>query len=95
MDGFEFSLHLYRLPSFTEAFTATVPLTRIRDIAHRGDIPHDIKQEIKHTIQVTFKGTYEGRPWGLGHWKAMDMSRSIRIYIRFAPLKGFQDLIFA
>lgn len=28
-----------------------VPLTRIRDIAHRGDIPHDLKQEIKHTIQ--------------------------------------------
>lgn len=24
-----------QLPSFTEAFTATVPLTRIRDIAHR------------------------------------------------------------
>lgn len=29
-----------RLPSFGEAFTQQVPLTRIRDIAHRNDIPH-------------------------------------------------------
>ena len=29
-----------RLPSFNAAFTQAVPLTRIRDIAHRGDIPH-------------------------------------------------------
>jgi hypothetical protein len=42
----------FRLPSFTEAYTASTPLTRIRDIAHRGDIPHELKQEIKHTIQV-------------------------------------------
>ena len=41
-----------RLPSFTSEFTASTPLTRIRDIAHRSDIPHDLKQEIKHTIQV-------------------------------------------
>ena len=41
-----------RLPSFTEAYTASTPLTRIRDIAHRNDIPHELKQEIKHTIQV-------------------------------------------
>ncbi|GBG79977.1 hypothetical protein CBR_g30239 [Chara braunii] len=40
-----------RLPAFTADFTASVPLTRIRDIAHRNDIPHDLKQEIKHTIQ--------------------------------------------
>lgn len=40
-----------RLPSFTKAYTASTPLTRIRDIAHRGDIPHELKQEIKHTIQ--------------------------------------------
>ncbi|XAR58188.1 Phosphoglucan, water dikinase [Bertholletia excelsa] len=39
------------LPSFKAEFTASVPLTRIRDIAHRSDIPHDLKQEIKHTIQ--------------------------------------------
>ncbi|CAI9117453.1 OLC1v1018851C1 [Oldenlandia corymbosa var. corymbosa] len=39
------------LPSFKSEFTASVPLTRIRDIAHRGDIPHDLKQQIKHTIQ--------------------------------------------
>ena len=44
------SILLCRLPSFTEAFTASVPLTRIRDIAHRNDIPHDLKQELKHTI---------------------------------------------
>jgi len=39
------------LPAFKAEFTASVPLTRIRDIAHRNDIPHDLKQEIKHTIQ--------------------------------------------
>mmetsp|Transcript_58292 Transcript_58292/g.138915 ORF Transcript_58292/g.138915 Transcript_58292/m.138915 type:complete len:1034 (-) Transcript_58292:125-3226(-) len=39
------------LPSFAEQFTVAVPMTRIRDIAHRGDIPHDLKQEIKHTLQ--------------------------------------------
>lgn len=33
-----------RLPSFSEEFTATVPLTRIRDLAHRSDIPSDVKQ---------------------------------------------------
>lgn len=31
------------LPSFKSEFTASVPLTRIRDIAHRNDIPHDLK----------------------------------------------------
>ncbi len=40
-----------RLPSFTEEYTASTPLTRIRDIAHRNDIPHELKQTIKHTIQ--------------------------------------------
>ena len=42
----------HRLPSFNAEFTASTPLTRIRDIAHRSDIPHELKQEIKHTIQV-------------------------------------------
>ncbi|KAG1668382.1 hypothetical protein FOA52_004892 [Chlamydomonas sp. UWO 241] len=40
-----------RLPSISGEFRQSVPLTRIRDIAHRGDIPHDLKQEIKHTLQ--------------------------------------------
>lgn len=39
------------LPSFSSEFTSAVPLTRIRDIAHRNDIPQDVKLEIKHTIQ--------------------------------------------
>ena len=26
-------------------------MTRIRDIAHRNDIPHDLKNEIKHRLQ--------------------------------------------
>lgn len=39
------------LPSYSTQFTVSVPLTRIRDIAHRGDIPRDLKQEIKHTLQ--------------------------------------------
>ena len=44
-----------RLPSFNAEFTASTPLTRIRDIAHRSDIPHELKQEIKHTIQVALR----------------------------------------
>ena len=39
------------LPSFDAEFTSAVPLTRIRDIAHRNDIPEDLKKTIKHTIQ--------------------------------------------
>ena len=42
---------LRNLPSFNEQFMVQVPLTRIRDIAHRSDIPHDLKQEIKHKLQ--------------------------------------------
>ncbi|CAM6103335.1 unnamed protein product [Calypogeia fissa] len=42
------------LPTFKVEFTASVPLTRIRDIAHRDDIPHDLKQDIKHTLQNKF-----------------------------------------
>lgn len=40
-----------QLPSYSSQFTVSVPLTRIRDIAHRNDIPKDLKQEIKHTLQ--------------------------------------------
>ena len=29
----------------------SVPLTRIRDIAHRNDIPQDLKNDIKHRLQ--------------------------------------------
>ena len=39
------------LPSFADQFMQTVPLTRIRDIAHRNDIPKDLKNEIKHSLQ--------------------------------------------
>ena len=39
------------LPSFGGAFTRAEPLTQIRDIAHRNDIPKDLKKEIKHTLQ--------------------------------------------
>ena len=39
------------LPSFDSAFTRAEPLTRIRDIAHRNDIPKELKQELKHTLQ--------------------------------------------
>lgn len=42
---------LATLPSYQPAFTASVPLTRIRDIAHRNDIPSDFKREIKTTLQ--------------------------------------------
>jgi hypothetical protein len=39
------------LPSYDIAFTRAEPLTRIRDIAHRNDIPKELKDEIKHTLQ--------------------------------------------
>ena len=39
------------LPSFGRAFTRAEPLTRIRDIAHRNDIPGELKREIKTTLQ--------------------------------------------
>lgn len=39
------------LPSFEAPFLRSEPLTRIRDIAHRNDIPQELKREIKHTLQ--------------------------------------------
>ncbi|MFQ5560111.1 MAG: phosphohistidine-like domain-containing protein, partial [Nitrospinota bacterium] len=39
------------LPSHDKKFTCAEPLTHIRDIAHRNDIPRDLKDEIKHTLQ--------------------------------------------
>jgi phosphoglucan,water dikinase len=39
------------LPSWSEEFQRAEPLTRIRDIAHRNDIPADLKREIKTRLQ--------------------------------------------
>jgi phosphoglucan, water dikinase len=39
------------LPSFDNDFLRSEPLTRIRDIAHRNDIPGELKREIKTTLQ--------------------------------------------
>jgi hypothetical protein len=39
------------LPSHDLPFRRAEPLTRIRDIAHRNDIPHALKDEIKHSLQ--------------------------------------------
>ena len=39
------------LPSTAAPFQRAEPLTRIRDIAHRNDIPQDLKREIKTTLQ--------------------------------------------
>jgi phosphoglucan,water dikinase len=39
------------LPSWDDEFRRSEPLTRIRDIAHRNDIPADLKKEIKHRLQ--------------------------------------------
>lgn len=39
------------LPSWNEEFRRSEPLTCIRDIAHRNDIPSELKQEIKHRLQ--------------------------------------------
>ena len=40
------------LPSFKAEFTASVPLTRIRDIAHRNDIPHDLKVVLFKVLEL-------------------------------------------
>ncbi len=39
------------LPSYESQFMRAEPLTRIRDIAHRNDIPKELKREIKHSLQ--------------------------------------------
>jgi sugar phosphate isomerase/epimerase len=39
------------LPSHDAPFRRAEPLTRIRDIAHRNDVPRDLKEEIKHALQ--------------------------------------------
>ncbi|MBN2710989.1 MAG: TIM barrel protein [Planctomycetes bacterium] len=39
------------LPAHGQAFRRSEPLTRIRDIAHRNDIPKELKLEIKHDLQ--------------------------------------------
>ncbi|MBF0197474.1 MAG: TIM barrel protein [Planctomycetes bacterium] len=39
------------LPSYEAEYTRGEPLTRIRDIAHRNDIPGELKREIKTTLQ--------------------------------------------
>jgi hypothetical protein len=49
------NLHIVRLlkvqlPSFADQFMCPVPMTRIRDIAHRNDIPKDLKNDIKHNL---------------------------------------------
>ncbi|KAL6999979.1 Transcriptional adapter ada2 [Sarracenia purpurea var. burkii] len=43
------------LPSFKAESTASAPLTRIRDIAHRGDILHNLKVTF-HGITWNFGG---------------------------------------
>jgi len=50
-NSFLIKIILKNLPSFSSKFQASVPLTRIRDIAHRGDIPKELKLEIKTTLQ--------------------------------------------
>lgn len=39
------------LPSWGSEFIHSEPLTLIREIAHRNDIPRELKSEIKHTLQ--------------------------------------------
>lgn len=50
-----------RLPSFDASFTQSVPLTRIRDIAHRSDIPHVRESALCLSMQ--------GGGWGKGFGK--------------------------
>eukprot|EP00826_Nyctotherus_ovalis_P063615 TRINITY_DN9331_c0_g1_i4.p1 TRINITY_DN9331_c0_g1~~TRINITY_DN9331_c0_g1_i4.p1 ORF type:complete len:230 (-),score=69.33 TRINITY_DN9331_c0_g1_i4:2393-3082(-) len=50
-NAFHIKTILRNLPSFNSKFRSDVPLNRIRDIAHRDDIPTDLKAEIKSTLQ--------------------------------------------
>jgi len=50
-NAFHIKTILRNLPSFNSKFRSDVPLNRIRDIAHRDDIPMKLKTEIKNTLQ--------------------------------------------
>ena len=50
-EAFFIRLIYKHLPSYNSTFLVPVPLTKIRDIAHRNDIPSDLKLEIKKTLQ--------------------------------------------
>jgi hypothetical protein len=63
-------LMLPLLPSFADQFNTAVPLTRIRDIAHRNDMPHELKQEIKHKVR-------RGRP-SRTHSRGYEWNRPLR-----------------
>ncbi|CAI5966357.1 unnamed protein product [Closterium sp. NIES-65] len=49
-----------RLPAFSADFTASVPLTRIRDIAHRNDIPHNLKAQGEYNEGLKHTGGRQG-----------------------------------
>jgi len=50
------------LPSSGHTFRRAEPLTRIRDIAHRNDIPSELKREIKHTPEQAASMRRHGGP---------------------------------
>jgi phosphoglucan,water dikinase len=74
----------------------SVPLTRIRDIAHRSDIPRDLKQEIKHKLQNKLHGNASPSDlivceYFINKIKNADYSEAFKqeFYIFYEELKGF------
>ena len=87
---------LRNLPSFNEQFMVSVPLTRIRDIAHRSDIPRDLKQEIKHKLQNKLHRNASSDDlivceYFIDKIKNADYSEAFKqeFYIFYEELKGF------
>ena len=87
---------LRNLPSFNEQFMVSVPLTRIRDIAHRSDIPRDLKQEIKHKLQNKLHRNASPDDlivceYFINKIKNADYSEAFKqeFYIFYEELKGF------
>lgn len=56
------------LPSFKSEFTAPVPLTRIRDIAHRNDIPHDLKVTSWRPVTIRYSFFTRSHYWFIGEY---------------------------
>ena len=87
---------LRNLPSFNEQFMVSVPLTRIRDIAHRSDIPRDLKQEIKNKLQNKLHRNASPDDlivceYFINKIKDADYSEAFKkeFYIFYEELKGF------
>ena len=86
------------LPSFSDEFTCAVPMTRIRDIAHRGDIPHDMKQCLGtfKSFICDFQNPMSGLGWKIRYFLSI-LFFFFRLFLASNPLvqseKGILSII--